>query len=213
MKNNAPNDTKTDDRYHHGNLRSALIAAAELELAENGAEHFSLRACARRANVSHAAPAHHFGDAAGLLDALAALGFARLTETMLVEMNLAEKTAGAQLAASGLGYVRYAVENPHLFKLMSASQLRPNAAPELIQNAEAAFNILLNVVANRTGIPPLKTPNGWIDVAASWAAVHGYAHLLISKKLVMLNSAELEGHRDAIKKIALRAVPEGNGIV
>jgi AcrR family transcriptional regulator len=209
MNDHEQTKSKTDDRYHHGNLRSALIAAAESELAENGAEHFSLRACARRANVSHAAPAHHFGDAAGLLDALAALGFARLTETMLFEMNLADKTAGAQLAASGLGYVRYAVENPHLFKLMSASQLRPNASAELVQNAEAAFNILLSVVANRTGIPPLKTPNGWIDVAASWAAMHGYAHLLISKKLAMLNSSDFDGHRDAIKNIALRAVPDG----
>ena len=52
--------------YHHGDLRNALVAAAEAELAEHGIEGFTLRGCAKRAGVSHAAPAHHFGDAAGL---------------------------------------------------------------------------------------------------------------------------------------------------
>eukprot|EP01036_Dinobryon_divergens_P003443 gene3443-4542_t len=53
--------------YHHGDLRAALLAAAEDELAARGVEGFSLRQVAKRAGVSHAAPAHHFGDAAGLL--------------------------------------------------------------------------------------------------------------------------------------------------
>ena len=57
--------------YHHGDLRAALIAAAEAELIEKGADAFSLRGTAKRAGVSHAAPAHHFRDANALLDALA----------------------------------------------------------------------------------------------------------------------------------------------
>ena len=205
----SPTTTPPGDRYHHGNLRSALLAAAELELAENGAEQFSLRACARRANVSHAAPAHHFGDTNGLLDALAALGFARLNAAMLNEMDVSEKDPGAQLAASSIGYVRYAVANPHLFKMMFASEMKPDASAELVENADKAFSILLDVVANRTGFAPLKTRDGWIDIAASWASVHGYAHLLINKKFEMLNPNAFEGHRDAIQKIALRAVPAG----
>ena len=60
--------------YHHGNLRAALLEAAEAELEAMGIERFSLRAVAKRAGVSHAAPAHHFGDATGLLTALAAIG-------------------------------------------------------------------------------------------------------------------------------------------
>ena len=59
------------DRYHHGDLKMALLRAAEAELAENGIESFSLRAVAKRAGVSHGAPAHHFKDAKGLLTALA----------------------------------------------------------------------------------------------------------------------------------------------
>ena len=58
--------------YHHGDLRKALLDAAEAELAEKGVEGFTLRGCAKRAGVSHAAPAHHFKDANALLTALAA---------------------------------------------------------------------------------------------------------------------------------------------
>ena len=63
--------------YHHGDLAAALLAAAEAELAEKGVEAFSLRSVAKRAGVSHAAPAHHFGDATGVLTALATEGFRR----------------------------------------------------------------------------------------------------------------------------------------
>ena len=59
----------TEKPYHHGDLRAALLAAAEVELSEKGVEGFSLRSVAKRAGVSHAAPAHHFGDSQGLLTA------------------------------------------------------------------------------------------------------------------------------------------------
>ena len=196
-----------DERYHHGNLRLALIAAAELELAENGPERFSLRGCARRANVSHAAPAHHFGDAAGLLDALIALGFDRLCQAMTKEMEAASKDPANQMTASAVGYVRHAVDNPHLFKLMFANQFREHASTELIANSERAFGILVEVVSNQTGIPALKTKEGSVDIASLWSAVHGYAHLLIAKRLRMLTSASLDEHSEIIKQIAARAIP------
>ena len=68
--------------YHHGALREALIEATESLLAERGAEGFSLREVARRAGVSPAAPAYHFGDAAGLLTAVASSGFEALTRAL-----------------------------------------------------------------------------------------------------------------------------------
>lgn len=198
---------ETDERYHHGNLRAVLIAAAELELAEHGPERFSLRACARRASVSHAAPAHHFGDAAGLLDALIALGFDRLCRSMLLEMEAAAKSPEDQMKASAVGYVRHAVENPHLFKVMFASQLREQATAELIAHSERAFGILAEVVSNRTGNPALKTKEGSVDIASLWSAVHGYAQLLIAKRLRMLTSANLDEHCEIIKEIAARSIP------
>ncbi|MGL4406345.1 MAG: TetR/AcrR family transcriptional regulator [Notoacmeibacter sp.] len=197
---------ETDERYHHGNLRAALIAAAEQELAESGPERFSLRACARRANVSHAAPAHHFGDAGGLLDALAALGFERLCRTMLLEMEPVSKDPEDQMTASAVGYVRFAVTNPHLFKLMFMNEMGPKASAELIANSERAFAVLVDVTTRQTGTSPLKTPNGWVDIAALWSAVHGYAHLLIGKKLTMFGPAGFDDHRGPIGQIALRSI-------
>src|SRR5688572_25193146 len=69
------------DGYHHGDLRAALISAAEEELVEKGVDGFTLRGCARRAGVSHAAPAHHFKDVRALFTALATIGLRRLAET------------------------------------------------------------------------------------------------------------------------------------
>jgi AcrR family transcriptional regulator len=68
------------DRYHHGDLPNALRAAAVDVIAESGIGGFSLREVARRAGVSHNAPAHHFGDMTGLLTSLAVEGFVHLRD-------------------------------------------------------------------------------------------------------------------------------------
>ncbi|MFD2024591.1 TetR/AcrR family transcriptional regulator [Promicromonospora aerolata] len=90
--------------YHHGDLRRAMTSAAATAVAERGPAGLSLRELARLAGVSHAAPAHHFGDKAGVLTAVAAEGFRLLTAA------LAE--AEDDLLASGLAYVRFAVDHP-----------------------------------------------------------------------------------------------------
>ena len=113
-----------DDRkppYHHGDLRAALLAAAEVELAEAGIEAFSLRQVARRAGVSHAAPTHHFGDGQGLLTALAAEGYRRLLATQAAHEARAAPDARAQLVAAGVGYVDFAMTSPALFRLLFGS--------------------------------------------------------------------------------------------
>jgi len=69
--------------YHHGDLREALLEAAEALLREEGVPGLTLRACARRAGVSHAAPKHHFADLSELLSAVAARGFDRLTVALV----------------------------------------------------------------------------------------------------------------------------------
>ena len=84
--------------YHHGSLRSALIAAAEAVIAERGLDGFSLRETARRAGVSAAAPAHHFGDARGLLTAVAAQAFADLPGRVeMGELAVREEARGLLL--------------------------------------------------------------------------------------------------------------------
>jgi AcrR family transcriptional regulator len=104
--------------YHHGDLRAALLSAAEDELAERGMEAFSLRSVAKRAGVSHAAPAHHFGDAQGLLTALAAEGFRQFLAAQTAREAVAEKDPASQMVAAGLGYVDFAMARPTIFRLM-----------------------------------------------------------------------------------------------
>ena len=87
--------------YHHGDLRAALLRAAEVELSERGVEGFTLRGCARRAGVSHAAPAHHFGDADGLLTALAAEGFARFNAAVAARLAARDAQGHSVVAAAG----------------------------------------------------------------------------------------------------------------
>jgi AcrR family transcriptional regulator len=101
----------TPDTYHHGNLPTTLQAAAADLLAERGVAGFSLREVARRAGVSHAAPAHHFGDATGLLTAVAVEAFQHLTAETEAAVAGIEDPVEA-LAQLGRAYVSVSVRFP-----------------------------------------------------------------------------------------------------
>src|SRR6187549_1461323 len=93
--------------YHHGNLRRELVDAALEELAEHGPQDLSLRALARRAGVSHAAPTHHFGDKAGLLTAIAVEGYELLAESLAGADRFMDPptSADSPFHAQGLAYI------------------------------------------------------------------------------------------------------------
>lgn len=195
----------TTDRYHHGNLRVALLEAAEVELAENGIEHFSLRSVAKRANVSHAAPAHHFTDTSGLLTALAAVGIRRLHAAQIGAMEEADTNDDvAQLAASGLGYVRFATANPALFRLVFSSGRPDHDDPELSEAVEISYNMVVDLVEKAAGDRVRTTQDAERNIAATWATAHGLADLLVSGKLKSLIAMSLEDREAAILDIVSR---------
>src|SRR5947208_17140860 len=111
--------------YHHGNLRRVLIDCALAAIAERGAANLSLRDLARRAGVSHAAPAHHFGDKRGLLTAVAAEGYRRLAGLL----GPTDATTPG-LAEVGVAYVRFAVEERPYFDVMFRPDLYDPADPD-----------------------------------------------------------------------------------
>jgi len=172
--------------YHHGDLRRALLEAAEAELAEKGPEGFTLRSCAKRAGVSHAAPAHHFTDMAGLLSALAAEGFERFLAEMSRRVSISEASPQQRLTAAGLGYVAFARANPALFRLMFSSNRPDHGQPPLADAATAAFDHLIATVAAIEGPVPLESAAGRRQAAKVWALAHGIADLLISGRLNFL---------------------------
>lgn len=113
--------------YHHGNLREALLDAAERSIEDLGVEQLSLRELARTVGVSHAAPRTHFPDRKALLEALADRGFARLGTNLRGAYKMSEPTFAARLRASMAAYVTFASLNPALLDLMFAAKTGSDA--------------------------------------------------------------------------------------
>jgi AcrR family transcriptional regulator len=192
--------------YHHGDLRRALLDAAEEELTENGIEGFSLRGVAKRAAVSHAAPAHHFRDATGLLTALAALGFRRFVLAQDRRQSEAKPDALAQLIAAGLGYIDFATTHPALFRLMFSSNRPDFTNAELAETAGGAFERLVAQVRGVVGADPRQDRIAMLDVMAAWSMVHGIADLMNSgraKPLLQMPTTERES---AVSELLARAI-------
>src|SRR5437899_2453664 len=108
---------EADSPYHHGALRDALLQAAEKILERDGLPGLTLRAVAREAGVSHAAPTHHFGDLTGLLSELAAIGY-RMFNAAMVAANNSETHPLMKGMASATAYVAYAQAHPGMYSLM-----------------------------------------------------------------------------------------------
>jgi len=159
--------------YHHGDLPATLSRVAGKILEKEGIEALSLRALARRAGVSHAAPYRHFPDRESLLAALAAEGFAMLGE--------AQRLAAAAAGARGMGeaYVRFALEHPQRFRLMFGGTVRIAKHPALREVATRTFDGLSGALAAR--MPEAKVAT---DASiAAWALVHGLAQLLMEDRI------------------------------
>ena len=171
--------------YHHGDLREALLKAAESILERDGPTGLTLRAAAREAGVSHAAPTHHFGDMSGLLSELAAVGFRRFGAS-LAEAAAAAPSPAGRLEAMGIAYVRFARRHPGLFLLMFRSERLDTARPALRDALMEAFQVLSGGVAQRLAEDPSRATAPLASIAnivRSWSMVHGFAMLLLDHRL------------------------------
>ncbi|WP_410809860.1 TetR/AcrR family transcriptional regulator [Micromonospora sp. 067-2] len=159
--------------YHHGNLRQALLAAALVAIEEVGPASLSLRDLARRAGVSHAAPAHHFGDKAGLLTALAAQGFDLLAQA------LAE--ARDDLLDAGVAYVDFAVGHRAHFEVMFRPELQRTDDAELVTaQGRARAALRAGVAASLASGEPADSDRNSL---AAWSIAHGFATLWLAGAL------------------------------
>jgi len=176
--------------YHHGDLRNALLDAGEAELAESGLAGFSLRRVAARVGVSHAAPAHHFGDIAGLIDALAVRGFARLLACMETRQQAAPDDPSERLLASGFGYLDFAMERPALFRLVFGTPMQEGASEELQLAAARAHAHLAEAVAALYRAAPPAEPWLATQVLRHWTQTHGFAELLLAGHVTLPGAPE-----------------------
>lgn len=169
--------------YHHGDLANALMIAAEALLKEAGLEGFTLREVARRAGVSHGAPAHHFGDARGLLSALAAQSFAQLAGAMAARRAAAAAEPFEQLVATGLAYVDYALAHRARFQLMFRSDRLDPAHAALVEGGARTYAHLIDCIAALDSGPDRDADaRRQQKTALAWSIVHGYASLLLDSR-------------------------------
>jgi len=187
--------------YHHGDLHDALLAAAERVLERDGLPGLTLRAVAREAGVSHAAPTHHFGDLSGLLSELAAIGFRRFNEAMVAAGKTDTRPLMKALARAK-AYVAYAQACPGMYGLMFRTERLDMTRPSLHEAATASFEGLANAVgAGRneklTGdaLEALSLDQA-AAIARAWSLVHGFTTLLLDGRL----------------KNILHRLPEGTGV-
>lgn len=155
--------------YHHGDLRRTLLSETASAIHDCGVAKLSLRALAKRAGVSNAAPTHHFGDKAGLLTALAAEGFTLLSAAMVDDGQRAD------LVEMGVAYVRFALEHPAHFSVMFQPHLLNDDDEPLRAAQQSAKQVLAEGVDHAFG----KVASEESKIAA-WSIVHGYATLVLS---------------------------------
>ncbi len=171
--------------YHHGALRDGLLQAAERVLERDGLSGLTLRAVAREAGVSHAAPTHHFGDLTGLVSELAAIGFRQFNAAMSAAG--ASATAPLERAmARARAYVAYAQAHPGMYGLMFRTERLDMTRPSLREAANASFAGLASAIgANRQeqiSEQALSLEQA-ADIARAWSLIHGFTTLLLDGRL------------------------------
>ena len=177
---------KTSTRpYHHGNLRQALLGAAEVALEARGVQHLSLRELSRELGVSHASPQRHFATKQDLIDALAIMGYERLSSVIAKAAKARSQDFNARLTKAAFAYVGFALKlkHPALFALMFEAKRRPGMLPELRTALRAAFSHIPKIL--KEGQEAGKIVAGDPDRLALTigAALHGLVAVSIEGKV------------------------------
>jgi len=161
--------------YHHGDLRRALMDSADAILERDGPNALSLRAVAREAGVSPAAPYHHFKDKDELLSAIAHEGFSRLS-TALVEAAAGICDGETKMSDLGVAYVKFAQSHPALYRVMYDCARAEDALPQKPDHEHDGFQILKDALTKAGGNRVSETDVHLASIA-SWCAAHGLAEM------------------------------------
>ncbi|WP_175545096.1 TetR/AcrR family transcriptional regulator [Variovorax sp. OV329] len=201
--------------YHHGALHAALLAAAQDILESQGLAALTLRAAARAAGVSHAAPKNHFGDLTGLLSELAALGFREFADALRGAARESQGSPADRFDAIGHAYVRFARERTAMFLLMFRSERLDMHRPALSEAVDEARAALAGATASRMGRDPAHAPDATQSarMVAAWSLVHGFSMLLIDHRLDTLLSQRPGGPDWQLLLRDVFGAPRGPGLV
>jgi AcrR family transcriptional regulator len=190
----AAKQTKASDpKYHHGDLRRAILEAALRLIEESGVQNLSLREIARKIGVTTAAPYHHFKDRLALLIQIAIQGYGDLLHCL----ETARAAAGGQdeLEAEALAYLAFARKHAALYGVMFSGELTNHGSAELKAIADASFALVCATLAKTTKLGEHEVPEAALCV---WSMLHGLA--------VLDQSNLLQEPRTEQDRIAVRGV-------
>lgn len=207
----------TTTRYHHGNLRAALVEAAVAAARESGPDGLAVRDLARRVGVSHNAAYRHFSDRDALVAEVAEVGMAELTAAMRRRTDLVPPPAGpddevraarARLVECGRGYVDFALAQPGLFRvLFAAYPSPPSPAKDGTGDPDDPFVILNALLDDLVEVGHLAADARAGAEITCWSAVHGFAVLHSEGPLRELDAVT----RDAALDVLLEAIDRSYG--
>ena len=172
------------ERYHHGDLRRALVDAALKLVRRGGTAALTLRAAARLAGVSQAAPYRHFADKQALLASVAEEGFRAMTAAMRRATSPHEDQPLLKFRALGLSYVDFACSHPAHFRVMFGPELADRSThPSLAEAGAEAFKLLVASIADcqKAGFAREGDPEELAMTA--WSTVHGLSALVVNGQL------------------------------
>ncbi|MBL1419347.1 MAG: TetR/AcrR family transcriptional regulator [Alphaproteobacteria bacterium] len=166
------NNVKSKNSHHHGNLHQALVEAGIELLDEGGIAALTLRKCAARAGVSHAAPAHHFRGLKGLLTAIVTKGYILFAAEMTREIDAAKPDPMSRLRGCCKGYVNFSRHHKALASIIFNKANCYEDEPEWIEAADAAYQVLIDICA------PFKHrhDNAELTQIAVWTMLEGYVN-------------------------------------
>jgi len=179
MRDTVASDTRP---YHHGDLRRALIDAARRLLESDGPSALSLRAVAREAGVSPAAPYHHFKDKGELLDAVAYEGWEMLNQAMR-KVRADAVSLTDRMVRLGVAYVCFARDNPSLYRVMYDGSRDKDDLQE-----DSAYCLVRDTLVE-AGADPDDEIGLELATGAAWCAAHGLAEMASFKQFAHLKTA------------------------
>ena len=198
---------KPVERYHHGDLRRALLDEALRTIQAHGANHLTLRAVGERLGVSRSALYRHFADKQALLAAAACEGFRMLRQAVADawEHNGRGRTGFEAMAKA---YVQFAVAHPSHYRVMFGGFIESATKDEdFMGEARAAFQVLVDAIVDQQNTGLIRRDDPVLVARFTWALVHGISMLVIDGQL------QETGQREAVEQYAVERIRASLAVV
>jgi AcrR family transcriptional regulator len=173
-----------EKKYHHGDLKNALIEAGAEILSKEGVNGLSLRKVARKAGVSHAAPYAHFPDKQTLIAAISTEGYRMLYERLDAAVQRYRADPHRQLVEAAWAYVSFALSDPAHFKVTFSGVVeKEKDYPAYVEMSKKSFGLVVQIVAACQAAGVLKLGSVDATAVSVWSLVHGFASLLLEGQI------------------------------